>query len=205
MTVLDAPLPIRLLAHLYGLVVGGLLLIAFGLYRATVRIVWENEANLASAPGIVAFWHESLPLYFLAFPRLPGGQVWMQHPVLTMSPIHFLLRRLGVDILAFGSSGHGGSRALDDVVAPHEAGRSTVINPDGPSGPVHRARGGAIRMNQRTGVPIVPLTFDCSRSFRLPTWDAKRVPWPFSRVTIRVGERLEAPDEERLTRALSER
>ncbi len=203
MTVLDAPLPLRLLADLYGRIVGGLLYLAFGLYRATVRIKWENEANLVSAPAIVAFWHESLPLYFLAFPRLPGGQAWMQHPMLFMRPIHFLLRWHGVEVLAFGSSGHGGRKALDEIVAHLETGRSTVINPDGPAGPAHQARSGAIRMNERTGVPIVPLTFECSRPFRLPTWDRKRVPWPFSRLTIRVGDRLYKPDEEQLTQALS--
>jgi hypothetical protein len=37
----------------------------------------------------------------------------------------------------------------------------------------------------QTGVPIVPLRFTLSRAWQLPTWDSKRLPLPFSTITVR--------------------
>jgi len=37
------------------------------------------------------------------------------------------------------------------------------------------------------GVPIVPLRFTLSRALELPTWDRKRLPLPFSTITLRFG------------------
>ena len=41
---------------------------------------------------------------------------------------------------------------------------------------------------QLTGRPILPISFEFSRAWRLRSWDRFLIPKPFSTVTFRVGE-----------------
>ena len=63
-----------------------------------------------------------------------------------------------------------------------------MINPDGPGGPVRVLKDGVLNMSIATAVPVVPFKVTATRSFTLPTWDRKRLPVPFSRVTVEYGE-----------------
>ena len=59
---------------------------------------------------------------------------------------------------------------------------------DGPAGPAYRLRKGCLYLAQRTGMPIVPLSFVCDDVVRLPIrvgpkeiaslWDDRRGPFP---------------------------
>ncbi|HYV46744.1 MAG TPA: hypothetical protein VFA20_17890 [Myxococcaceae bacterium] len=68
----------------------------------------------------------------------------------------------------------------------------------GPAGPARKVKPGLLQLARESGRPIVPVRFDFSRPFAVPTWDAKRMPWPGSLVRkhygtpIRVGEDLQA-------------
>ena len=108
----------------------------------------------------------------------------MNHPVWVMKPIHYWLRFSGVKELALGSAGNSGKEALQKVIVFLKNGYSTLITPDGPSGPPHELKQGVLQMSMETGVPVVPLKIISSRFFTIPTWDRKRIPIPFS--TIRV-------------------
>ena len=46
---------------------------------------------------------------------------------------------------------------------------------------------------QLTGAPVLPISFEFSRAWRLRTWDRFAIPRPFSRVTFRVGEPMKIP------------
>ena len=46
---------------------------------------------------------------------------------------------------------------------------------------------GVIKLAQVTGTPVLPLTATYSKAKRLRTWDKFFVPYPFSRVDVRVG------------------
>ena len=43
-------------------------------------------------------------------------------------------------------------------------------------------------MAESTGAPIVPIRVEFDRCWKLDTWDAFRVPVPFSRVSVILGE-----------------
>ena len=49
------------------------------------------------------------------------------------------------------------------------------------------AKRGVGHIAAQAGVPIVPLRFTLSRALELPTWDRKRLPLPFSTITLRFG------------------
>ena len=42
-------------------------------------------------------------------------------------------------------------------------------------------------------VPVIPIAFEASPSWRLRTWDRLLVPPPFSRIAIAVGEAMTIP------------
>ena len=84
-----------------------------------------------------------------------------------------------------GSSGHGGREAAEQLVHELREGRWSGIAQAGPAGPPRVAKRGVAHIAAQTGVPIVPLRFTLSRALELPTWDCKRLPLPFSTITVR--------------------
>lgn len=184
-TILNTTFPRR---HLH-LALGWLLALGWfalaALHRLTLRVERKGTEHLKGGNGhIYVFWHENLPLYFLTHLRISEPQVWMQHPALFMTPVHAMLRLMGVRHLAFGSTGNDGRKALVTVIARLKEGYSTVITPDGPRGPVKQLKPGVFIMAAESGLPIVPMTFESTSFWTLPTWDRKKWPRPFSRITI---------------------
>jgi lysophospholipid acyltransferase (LPLAT)-like uncharacterized protein len=51
-----------------------------------------------------------------------------------------------------------------------------VVTPDGPLGPRYKVKGLIIKMAERLGVPLVPLTFSASHAIVLGTWDRFIIP-----------------------------
>ena len=97
---------------------------------------------------------------------------------------------MGLQRLVLGSSGEEGRHAADEVARLVRDGASTTISPDGPYGPPHRLKKGVLHIALQSRVPIVPLTIRSSRYVPLPTWDSKRVPLPFSRITVTIEEAI---------------
>lgn len=184
-TVLNARFPMKQLNTLYGVTVGSFLFLVLFFMRLTQRINHQGTENLRSSPNhIYAFWHENLPIYFTANLRISEPHIWLQHPMLFMKPIHVCAKLMGVQELAYGSSGNSGKAALKRVNTQLKNGFSTMINPDGPAGPAKKLKVGVLLMAQETGVPIIPITMDASPKWILGTWDKKKQPLPFATVTV---------------------
>lgn len=161
----------------------------FGLIRLTQRVEYVGKENLNSSRNhIYAFWHENLPLHFTANLRIKDPQIWLQHPMLFMKPIHVCVKFMGVKELAYGSSGNKGKNALERVLQQLRNGYSTMINPDGPAGPIKKLKPGVLIMAKETGVPIIPITMDASPKWVMNTWDKKKQPLPFSKIRIEYHE-----------------
>jgi lysophospholipid acyltransferase (LPLAT)-like uncharacterized protein len=62
-----------------------------------------------------------------------------------------------------GSSTRGGAGALRALIKLGRSGRDVVVTPDGPKGPRQVAKLGVVQLAKATGLPIVPLTFACSK------------------------------------------
>jgi cobalt-zinc-cadmium efflux system protein len=114
-----------------------------------------------------------------------------------------LVQRVGGHVIR-GSSTHTGARALRDyyeTIVKQQV--SPAITPDGPRGPVHEFKPGAVMLAQLTGKPILPISIAASRTWRFRTWDQFELPLPFSRVVIAYGEPVRMPrglDAESLAR-----
>ena len=89
---------------------------------------------------------------------------------------------------ARGSSSRGGSKALLDAAHLMKSGTiHACFTVDGPRGPRHQAKTGALFLAQHTNAYIVPLRCLYSRSFQTGSWDRLQIPLPFSRVLVRFG------------------
>ena len=99
-----------------------------------------------------------------------------------------LVQKFGAHVIR-GSSTHTGARALRDyyeTIVKQQI--SPAITPDGPRGPLHEFKPGAIMLAQITGKPILPIAVAHSFKFTFRTWDSFELPLPFSRIAIVYGE-----------------
>jgi hypothetical protein len=104
-----------------------------------------------------------------------------------------LVGKLGGHVIR-GSSTHTGAKALKDyyqTIVKEQV--SPALTPDGPRGPMHEFKPGAIMLAQLSGRPILPISIAASRKWTFDTWDRFELPLPFSRVVIAYGEPVRMP------------
>jgi lysophospholipid acyltransferase (LPLAT)-like uncharacterized protein len=136
---------------------------------------------LFGSHALLALRPEGLKVGFLISPSIDGTAPAM------------LVEKIG-GVVIRGSSTHTGARALRDyyetIVKQHI---SPAITPDGPRGPLHEFKPGAVMLSQITGKPILPLAVAASRAYTFKTWDRFELPLPFSRIAIVYGEPVKLP------------
>lgn len=148
--------------------------------RSVIPAYWHQHM-LFAVKGLLDLRSEGLKLGFLISPSVDGAAPSM------------LVQKIGGHVIR-GSSSHTGARALRDfyeTIVKQEI--SPAITPDGPRGPVHEFKPGAVLLSQLTGKPIILVTVAASRTWRFRTWDHFELPLPFSRVVIAYGEPLRVP------------
>lgn len=95
----------------------------------------------------------------------------------------------------------GGLRALARAA---ETGPALIgMALDGPRGPRRIAKPGSLWLAERLGIPLVPVAIEARRAFRLGSWDRTMIPWPFSRVEIRLGPPIRPDSQADLARAMA--
>jgi lysophospholipid acyltransferase (LPLAT)-like uncharacterized protein len=126
---------------------------------------WLRARYAAGGHCIFAFWHSRQLMMPLAY---RGRQV---HVLISRHRdgelIQRIVARFGFKAVR-GSTRRGGAEALLELVRLGREGADLVITPDGPRGPRQVAQMGVIHLAKATGLPIVPVTFSCSKknSFR---------------------------------------
>lgn len=173
-----------------------------GFYRlwcATLRYTQENREvcdalSRQGVPLVFTLWHGEV----FAFPYKRGD--WKIFTIVSRSTDGEYLARLlqSQDVHPLrGSSSRGGLAALlRGAKIMRENNRHACITIDGPRGPRHEVKDGALYLAHRAGAYIVPMRAVYSSAKIFASWDRFALPYPFSRVTIRFGEpyRIEAED-----------
>ncbi|MFO1408496.1 MAG: DUF374 domain-containing protein [Steroidobacteraceae bacterium] len=145
---------------------------------------------------IPAFWHQHLFYGARALVDLePDGLKpgFLISPSVDGTAPALLVERIGGHVIR-GSSTHTGARALKDfydLVVKQKV--SPAITPDGPLGPLHEFKPGAVLLSQLTGRPIIPISVVAAQTFRFRTWDRFELPLPFTRVQIAYGDPVQVP------------
>lgn len=158
---------------------------------ATWRV--EKHGADAFAPGaerplIFALWHEGA-LCAAGTHRDRGVHVAVSRSR-DGEHIAAVLARMGYGESPRGSSTRGGAEALRALLRCLRAGGAVAILVDGPRGPAHVAKPGAIAAARLSGAPIVTIGFEARPCVRFASWDRMRLPLPFARVRIHYGEPL---------------
>lgn len=198
--------------------------------RGVMRLTWGTcrigpvigEAHLdrlfaAGQPAILAYWHQMqliLGPYLLR--RCARGDPigFLISPSVSGEVPTAIVERWGARVLRGSSTRAGGAviRDLHGLIARERV--SPVLTPDGPKGPLHEFKTGALLLARITRAPIVPMAFAARPCTFWNSWDRFVVPWPFARVAIAIGEPVHvgrdtplddlAPVQRRLEAALAE-
>jgi hypothetical protein len=153
---------------------------AVGESRVLIPVFWHQHL-LFGVRALLDLQPDGLRVGFLISPSVDGTAPAM------------LAQRLGGHVIR-GSSTHTGARALRDfyeTIVRQQV--SPAITPDGPRGPVHEFKPGAVLLAQVTGKPILPVSVAAATAVRFRTWDRFELPLPFSRVVIAYGEPVKLP------------
>ena len=160
----------------------------------TLRIREINGASWKNLnTGVVfAFWHgeQFVPFY-----------VHKKQNVAIMSSLSKdgeiqagILQRFGY-IPVRGSSSRGAERALVEMIRHMKKGRSTAYAVDGPRGPLHEIKPGAVYTALKSGCPLIPVS-GSAQIYKIfsKAWDKYELPLPFTRAVIAYGEPIYVND-----------
>jgi len=158
----------------------------------TYRIKTINERNVfelleSKQNFILAFWHGTMliPWYYHRNKRILG--------LISKSKDGEILARILKKwnyIVARGSSSKGGEIALGIMIdyAKHEG--PVCITPDGPKGPPHQFKAGAVIAAKKSGMPLVLLGVGYKNKYSLKSWDKFEIPKPFSEVNLTYSDKI---------------
>ena len=115
-----------------------------------------------------------------------------------------VLGALGIATIR-GSTTRGGVGALRTMMRELDQSH-LAITPDGPRGPRRMMTRGIVYLASRSGSPIVPTGFACSRCWRIKgSWTDLIVPKPFAKAVLISGEPISIPPDISVERAGSVR
>ena len=159
--------------------------------RVTSRIVIDGPGDRdLSQHAIFCLWHESWWSYFVVFLRYRRPHVLITDPAAYMKPVHAVFRTMGCGRLLLGSSGEEGRNGANVAAALIRKGWSSTISPDGPHGPAKILKKGVLHIALQSGAPVVPLVLSSRRYIPWSSWDSKKFPLPFNRITVRVQQKI---------------
>lgn len=164
-------------------------LLAVGLIRL-LRLTWRvtlvgEPPDLTGPPLIFCFWHGDQAGLF-AHPRTRPAAVLASRSRDGALQAKILIR-LGFRVRR-GSSSRGGAAGLIGLIEEMKAGADVLFAVDGPRGPRHEIKPGAIHLAQTMNTHLVPLSAKASSAWVFhKAWDRYTLPKPFAKVVIRRG------------------
>lgn len=172
--------------------IGFLLGVGVRLLCMTLRVLVSGPGadEIGRCPVVLAFWH-GRQMALLGAWRRPGTLVMVSRSK-DGTLASGALGALGFRVVR-GSSSRGGAASLKRIARIVRRERAdAAFAVDGPRGPVFRAKPGAALAARLGNALLLPVGSAVSRATRLRSWDDFLIPWPFARVTIVVGEPLDA-------------
>jgi len=161
------------------------------IWSRTLRFRWGPEVQALieapPAPAVVILWHNRLfaaPEFFrrcfaqrqlATLVSASGDGAWLAA----------FMRQLGMFPIR-GSRHKRGPQAVREMLAVHQQGYDIGITPDGSRGPMYELKAGAIGIALKTGAPLVLLSLNFRRAWRLKSWDRFYLPLPFSLIEVRI-------------------
>jgi len=154
---------------------------------------WENweAGEKLGKHQVYTFWHREI---------FAATWFWRKRGIVVMSGYNFdarstaeVIQRHGYEI-ARGSASRGAARALVGMVRAVQRGHDAAFTIDGPRGPRHVAKPGAVMLAKATGAAILCFHIRPQRSWTFEkSWDRTEIPRPFSRAAILIAPPIFVP------------
>ena len=162
-----------------------------GLWWRTLRFRWGAEVqaimDAPQPPSVVILWHNRLfvaPAFFRRYFRsrqlavlisASGDGAWLAA----------FMEQIGMRPVR-GSRYNRGPQAMRELMEANEAGCDVGVTPDGSRGPIYDMKPGAVAVALKTDTPIMLLSFNFGKAWRLKSWDRFYLPLPFTRVEVKI-------------------
>jgi lysophospholipid acyltransferase (LPLAT)-like uncharacterized protein len=164
-------------------------LISFWSRSIKVRFVNKGIPEGLAAEGkniIYAFWHGGI---FLLFHTHRNSGILIPASESRDGEIMAgLLKRFGFDVVR-GSSRRKGHKALLGLIGGMRSGKTVGMAVDGPRGPLHEVKEGAVFLAAKLNSPIIPVATAAKRYRVLgKTWDKLVIPAPFTEGLVLYGD-----------------
>ena len=165
--------------------------ITYRVWCSTLRITQTgrepvNRLEAQKQPMVFPIWHDEL--FALMHVRGTLRIITVVSQSRDGEYLARLLQALGL-VTARGSSSRGGIRALLQAARfMREENYNACITVDGPRGPRHVVKPGAIFLAFRTPAYLVPIRVFIEKAKVFRSWDRFQLPLPFSRVHVAWGE-----------------
>jgi hypothetical protein len=186
--------------------VSAVLVPAVSIWSRTFRYRRYNYAPVCrrreeKRPVVFAIWHDEMfPLFHLHRGEKVTAVVSASNDGEILAQF---MARMGYG-LARGSSSRFGLRALKTAAQVMDKGRDIIFTVDGPTGPRHKAKPGAVYLAARFNAQIVPVRVGMPQKYVFSkSWDKFCLPLPFSRIDVHYGEPY-TPGSEISTKALAD-
>lgn len=142
-----------------------------------IILSWHGRAGL-----IPYFWNKRHPLHALVSEHKDGQLMGK------------IIKRYGLGLID-GSTTSNASRAAVKLMKTLQNGESICLTPDGPIGPSMHMNLSPLIFAQKSGKPIVGMTYSIKHSFILrKSWDEMMFPLPFSKGSLVVTKPFFIPE-----------
>jgi lysophospholipid acyltransferase (LPLAT)-like uncharacterized protein len=191
------------------LVLAYIIRIILRLLLLTCRFHVHGKENLHSAikggPSMIALWHNRLLLCAPSLLKITTNEIFTA----------FISKSRDAEILASYTTSYPRGRAIrvshnarqHALKALIECLKKTdqipIITPDGPRGPRYQVKPGIVLAAKETNASIVPFSWESTGYWEIPTWDAFRIPKPFSTINAIFGKPIQLNQEHSMDSALS--
>ncbi len=163
----------------------------FAFSRVEIKGRARVAGPIASRRCIFAFWHDRILL--ISYVHKGWHAAILASDSADGEIIAQILQRQGY-FMVRGSTGKGGVRALKQLLQEaRQHRRMLAIVPDGPQGPRHKVQQGVILLAQKTGYPIIPISYSAKRIKRFNSWDRFLLPHPATDCMLIYGHPITVP------------
>ena len=160
-------------------------------WTRTLRFHWGADVQAlmdqSQPPSIAILWHNRLfvaPEFFRRYfrERKLAALISASDDGAWLAAFLQQLRILPVR----GSHYNRGPQAVREMIAALKAGHDIAITPDGSRGPIYDMKPRTLAVAFKMNTPMVLLSYNFSKVWRLKSWDRFNLPVPFSRIEVKV-------------------
>ncbi len=159
----------------------------------TTRLAYFGEENLPPPPFIYVFWHRRLA--FLSYSHRKRGIKVLLSTSRDGEIIWKIIKSLGFGCVRGTASKPGQARrAVVEMLNSLKKGEVLAVTPDGPKGPAGVVKKGVPYLAQKSGCPVVPVSWAAARKKIMNSWDRLVLPLPFNRAAVAIGRPYYVPE-----------